>query len=72
LLETPDTIEETSREVLGEVEERRLERTVNAYRLTGRTIFEHREDLAVRLDIAYKGGHYKEDIWGNSGNLTHL
>jgi hypothetical protein len=50
-----ERIEETSSEVFDGARERRLERIVNAYRLAGRTIFEHQEDLAVRLDIAYKG-----------------
>ena len=50
-----ERIEETDSEVFDGARERRLERIVNAYRLTGRTIFEHQEDLSVRLDIAYKG-----------------
>jgi hypothetical protein len=54
-LETSEVVEEDEQEVLKEVEERRLERIINAYRLTGRTIFEHREDLAVRFDVAYRG-----------------
>lgn len=55
VLDPIDKFEETHLETFNEAQERRLERMVNAYRLTGRTIFEHQEDLAVRLDVAYKG-----------------